>query len=329
MQQARKLNRIYLLSVYMIIPICIVMLLLDQLVLDGFFRSHLPTRPEEWAWWLVIFNTPHIISSFVTILNTEDMRDNGKSYKNIILLLLAISLTIYGIFPLVLSGQAKYQFDILVFAIYGFFTLHHVFSQQFGMSLILGRFPPSPSMKAFKYLAISLSVLLLLHLGLDANGKPFYSYMLYCEITLAALVLFFSLSYFNRSRSWLANTYHIGNVLMVLSSFIFVNLGYGIFALIIPRVIHDLTAFMIYSNHDENRFNISNKSHYIYSFTNKYKLRPLYLSFCIGILVAYLLNLLPITYLIFVLLVVDFFHYYIERHIWKSDGNHRNHLKIS
>jgi hypothetical protein len=303
--------------------------LLDILVCQGSIKLYLPDRPEEWALWLVIFNTPHIISGFITISNKNDISQYGGSFLKVITFLGVISLLVNGVFPSVISNENKYDYQILVFSVYGFFTLYHVFSQQFGISLILGQSAPSTKMNAFKWLSVVLSFLLFVHLGIGYRFEDYIDVIVFFEVVLSILLIVFGLDYLFKSKTIVGKLYHVGNILLVLSSCLFVNMGYGIFALIMPRFIHDLTAFLIYANHDGNRFLNDTQNHYIYFIFNKISVSPIYISALLGVLIAFLINALNPIVLVYFILIIDFFHYYVESKVWKSNSEHRKNLLIS
>lgn len=328
MNKKSVLSSSLLLSIYLIIPLLLVLVVIDLFVLGGQLKQILPDRPEEWAWWLLVFNTPHIISSFITTANQSDWVQYKLRYIKAILVLVVITLLINGLFPALISLEYQFEYGVIVFAIYGFFTLYHVFSQQYGISLILGKAAPSQSMKLFKMSVILLSLVLFIHLGLLQILYKYNTEVLIIELILALFVVILSVNFFRLSKTNKGKIYHLGNVCLVLSVLIFVNTGYGIFALIVPRFIHDITAFLIYSNHDENRFRHSKESHFIYDKVKKLKFSPLYLSISLGVVIAFLINQIPPIYFIYIILVIDFFHYYIERFLWKSGASHRQYLNI-
>lgn len=315
-----EINPLLLISIYAICPILIFIALLDIFIFNRSFQSIMPNQPEEWALWVLIFNTPHIISSFITIANPKDVKKYGSSFLSAIFFIIISSILINGVLKNI--ETYSYFFNTLIFILYGFLTMHHVLSQQYGVSLILGK-SYSRKMFFFKWNLIIISMTLYTHIFFSGGN-----YFIIFEIVLLIGLLYFWCDFFKNSKTKEGKIYHTGNLLLVISVFIFVNTNYDIFAFIIPRFIHDLTAFIIYSNHDKNRFELKNEPHYIYSHINTKLLNPTFLSPILGLIIANLINIISPWILIYILFVVDIFHYFIESKIWKSDSNHRLFLRI-
>src|SRR6478672_8894664 len=66
----------FLLGIYAIVPLCLVAMVLDKLFGNGnLFRNDLPSSPESYFFFQIIFGTPHIIASAVILVaNGEYMR---------------------------------------------------------------------------------------------------------------------------------------------------------------------------------------------------------------------------------------------------------------
>lgn len=154
------INSKHLLGLYLICPILLVITVIDIFLLGSSILNSLPSHPNEWAFWLVIFSLPHIMSSFITIADKDNLSRYGFRISKAIVLLLIISITLNGLIPSNLSGDSLYQYQVLFFIVYGISTIYHVISQQLGISLILCRAPPSASYKAFKLISLALSFIL-------------------------------------------------------------------------------------------------------------------------------------------------------------------------
>jgi hypothetical protein len=122
----------------------------------------------------------------------------------------------------------------------------------------------------------------------------------------------------------------VANAVLVLLAYFFLITGYPLFAFLLPRVIHDLSAFTIYIAHDKNRNEGSAPPNLVYKITSLIKIpTPLacvMLSFIFSYLIHMPENAVTVARLI---TSVTFFHYYIERVIWKRDGLHRKYVKFA
>ena len=120
----------------------------------------------------------------------------------------------------------------------------------------------------------------------------------------------------------LGKIYFLGTHLIPILGVFYVVTGYPILALIVPRVIHDLTAYAYYITHDTNRFK-QKQTNAIYKTTSRFRL-PIFLANpLISIALAYSIVQLNSTTILSVLTCVFFLHYYTESFIWKNDTLHR------
>jgi len=118
------------------------------------------------------------------------------------------------------------------------------------------------------------------------------------------------------------------NLFMFTTVFLLATLEYFIFALIIPRVIHDVTAFIIYSNHDANKYSIK-KNNFIYAKLKSLPVPVWVLSPTLGIAIAFIVNNINPWFALYSVFIFELLHYYIESFIWKKGGTHRSYFKIS
>ena len=61
-----------LLALYAVIPITLLIAAVDTWALNGYLlQNYLPSNPASLLLWAIIFNFPHIISSFITLADDE------------------------------------------------------------------------------------------------------------------------------------------------------------------------------------------------------------------------------------------------------------------
>ncbi len=324
------INPLYLIGLFLICPLLVVTSLVDIVFLDGLIKKILPAKPEDWAFWLVIFNLPHIISSFLTLADKSNVSKYGSRVLKATLLLIFLSILFNGIIPLNLSGSDLYNFQLIFFACYGFATIYHVLTQQLGVGLILSGVAPDSTYRYFKWFSIWLSyILFLLVISGDQifdDRSYFVEYIYYFCTVLLIACLYLSGKIASASKTKVGLIYICSNMFMIMSVFIFATLEYTIFALIVPRFIHDLTAFILYANHDSNKF-ANNNGNYIYRIFNG-RLPIVIISPVIGMVVAAAINSSVAWFLLYSIFIFDFLHYYIESFIWKGGGSHRDFLRI-
>lgn len=316
----------WLLSLYAIVPVIVSLVFVDAWLLDGaMLRQYLPSDPMHWPFWTVIFGLPHIVASLLTMADREYFGHYRKSLSWPLVGFAAIAgLGTFG--PQPLASQALFVF-------LGFYTIYHVLAQQLGLTLMMMGTAPSTLFKAWKWLAIFSGFLIYVtvyassYFGEGAVGSvDWYMILSWLAAALCAGVVMLSLKLSADSRFPIGKWYLWGNVAMLLSTLIVNEIGYTVFVILIPRVIHDVTAFMIYISHDNNR-NKAGPVNIIYRLTHFTRLPPVVLLPVLSMLIAYgMTHFLEYRLVAVVALTVTFLHYYFEGFIWRNPNPHRQHL---
>ena len=368
-QPQAAVSRLLLLSLYSVIPITILLAVIDVVFLDRLLiTQYLPSNPSSLLLWAIIFNFPHIISSFVTLADDEYIPYYKKRFSRALMIIVVAVLTVNMVLPAVLPKPFADGFYLLFFAFFAAYTMYHVLSQQFGIGMMLMKAKPGPTYEWWRYLSTVASTAMY---GMVFAKGPlmqvaFGSYTLFHAVLLFAglfVVLATAVGfYFSRSsKSQIGSYYIYSNLLMVVTTYGFLLAGYDIFVLLIPRFVHDITAFLIYSTHDKNR-NQNVKHNYIYKFLSFIPLSPLILCPVIAIVLAnfiecsaffidlslgfnvlassecqlsriyqpHVSNGLPFSMQLGmqVMFICGLFHYYIEGFVWKRDAIHRHCLSF-
>jgi hypothetical protein len=232
-----------LLGLYAIIPLCILLQLFDGWFWQGFLQQNLPTNPKQFLLFQLLFGTPHIIaSSIVLTSNTEYL----KFYKlKIILMTLAITL-IFGVGSLFIPYKALY---VTVAA----WTVYHVLKQQLGVGRGLYRLPDW----AF-YLLLWLSVTagIFVYIGIFLKNSLDTQQLEWIKLIAGSLcvgLICAGLVCNRYATSQLGKWFLWSNVLLVVSSFYLFVQQYYFLAILVPRLVHDATAYIFYVVHDYNR----------------------------------------------------------------------------
>jgi hypothetical protein len=123
------------------------------------------------------------------------------------------------------------------------------------------------------------------------------------------------------SKSPKGTLYLYANLAMLVAVYAFWELGYAVFVIMIPRFVHDITAFYIYAVHDHNR-NLQTRHNYIYrsfAFASPLILCPVLAIAMSAVLESYVWFVAP-------LLIITLLHYYTESFIWRGDSPHRRQV---
>ena len=244
--------------------------------------------------------------------------------------------------------------------------MYHVLSQQFGIGMMMMGVRPDNRYEHWRYLSATAATLMYLLAFAGPNLKSIHlgEFNLYFIIqTIAAvfvvLASFAGVRLLRDATKRLGAMYVASNILMLYAVWVLCWMEYSVFVVLIPRFVHDLTAFIIYSVHDHNR-NRESQHNFIYKALSFLPFAPVILCPLIAIVLAnavecgaYFLdfslgfnpavnsecfathfytpavaNPLPDHMRIGmqIMFICGFFHYHIESFVWKRESIHRHSL---
>jgi len=232
-----------LLSLYLIIPLCLALQLLDTGLWQSYLKTHLPSSPNHFLLFQILFGTPHIIASAVLLVSNGDY---WRHYQRKIVLMTIALAAFFGIGSLFIPYKAFY---ILVAT----WTVLHVLKQQHGVARGVCRLP------AWAYhllLGLSVTAGIFIYIGiflknsLDVQQTEWLQHLiagLCVGLTGSALLCQrYVKTAFGKGFLW-------ANVLLILSSFYLYAQQYYFLAILVPRLVHDVTAYIFYVTHDYNK----------------------------------------------------------------------------
>lgn len=233
----------FLLSLYAIVPLSLLVLWVDRVAFDSALRQALPSSPGHFLLFQVLFGTPHIVASNLLLLSHRDYIDCFKSR------LLGMSVFIVLAFGV---GSLFIPYKVL-YVISASWTVYHVLKQQHGIAKAVCRLPSW----AF-YLQLWLSVFagIFIYLGIflknSLTAEQAYWVLKFAGILCAMLVV--STMYCQRYvPGWFGRYFLWANTLLVVTSFYVYSERYYFLAILMPRLVHDITAYSFYVTHDVNR----------------------------------------------------------------------------
>ena len=335
--EVRKLTVSFrvLLSLYAIIPLCLLIQLVDIVYLQGYLRESLPTKPTHFLLFQILFGTPHILASTFVLLGT---RDYWVFYRRKVIAMTVAIAVFFGVGSLFIPYQAFY---VLVAG----WTVFHVLKQQHGVVRGICRLP---SWAFYLLLALSVAAGLFIYIGiflknsLDAQQTEWIKQIalilsvglvstgLYCQRYVCTLL--------GRCFLW-------ANILLVISSFYFYVQQYYFFAILVPRLVHDATAYLFYITHDYNKHHQCPQN-FLYRSAARLKLHSFIVlplltfasafvlqaygdqavsaitAFFFGVEVRKVITLGLLGYLALM-------HYYTESFTWKQDSPYRHFIGFS
>lgn len=324
-----------LLGLYSIIPICLFLYLLDSVLWQGALREMLPTKPNQLLLFQVLFGTPHIIASSILLVSNKDYL---HIYQKKLVWMTAALAVFFGVGSLFIPYLGFY---IIVAA----WTVFHVLKQQHGVARGVCRLPDF----AFNCL-LWLSVItgLLIYLGIFLNNQFDANALFYLKtaiISLCFCLVLGALRYQRYVTTSFGRWFLWSNVFLVLSSFYFYTQHYYLFAILIPRLVHDTTAYIFYVTHDYNKHCVVPKNS-IYRLAKRCHVSVFLVLPIISFGLAFLLQIYGdavISYLTQTVFGVDIrkaitlgfvgylslMHYYTESFTWKQDSPYRQFIGFS
>ncbi len=324
-----------LLSLYLIIPLCLALQLMDVGLWQGYLKAHLPTSPSQFLLFQILFGTPHIIASTLVLVSNNDY---WRHYQRKILVMTVALAAFFGVGSLFIPYKALY---VLVAA----WTVLHVLKQQHGVARGVCRLP------AWAYhLLLWLSVVagIFIYIGiflknsLDAQQVEWLKHIIggLC-IGLAGSALLcqrYVKTTFGKIFLW-------ANVLLILVSFYLYAQQYYFLAILMPRLVHDVTAYIFYVTHDYNKHNLQPQNS-LYRFSTACHLPIMLVLPVLSFAITYILqaygdawaNHLAEFFLgtevrkvvsLGLIGYLGLMHYYTESFTWKQDSPYRQFIGFS
>ncbi len=305
-----------LLALYAVIPLVLLLVMVDMVVWGGAMMRALPRLPESLIWWSLLFPFPHIIASYFSFFDRAYL----TSYRNRIIQV-AIPL---GVGTAILGVYAP-EIMFLLFVLY---SMVHITFQQTGLTQLMLQ----QSGKLFVWwkwvLVLGATTLYLsLYPSVLSSFLSTFALPLLLSSSLVAILMAYVLtrgttSLVGRWYAWLTTALIPLSVLMLY-------LGYPVFAILIPRAVHDLTAFVFYLTHDLNRnsTDIHNFLYMPFIEPRTILLLPV-LMLCFSVGIVYALFQAPLIGGS-ILVVCSVVHYYIESFMWKKGSPHRAQIAFS
>ena len=327
-QLAHVIDCRWLLALYAVIPVSLLIVFTDAWLFQGrALHQYIPDQPERWPFWTVIFGLPHIIASLITMADREYLHHYRRT-------LLWPTLIFAGIASAGMLGPQPMSYNLL-FIFLAFYTIYHVLAQQLGLTLMMMATAPSRTFKTWKWLsvlagfAIYINVYGAQYIGnISVAGVSLYDLLTYIAAAICAALVVLAIRLTPTSRHRIGIWYLWGNVALIISALLINEIGYTLFVILIPRVIHDVTAYIVYITHDRNR-NRLDQVNSIYRLTRFTRLSPVVLLPVLSVAVAFMLtrhHQYPIVTI--AMLTVTFLHYYFEGFIWRGANPHRRYVNF-
>lgn len=312
-----KISPSVLLSFYAIIPVAVFLAALDHFYFNNHYRNHLPMSPEHLFWFTLFFVAPHIYANHFSLLDA----DYWKFYKSHILIILP-AIAAFGYFAPKVWGPAAFGL------FYSIWQMKHAINQQFALAPMLSA-KPDRYYTYWKWLGIILGITM--YAGLAPEDIHFEVKNIIVYISIFTILPFIFLTYktSEQCKNFLGSAYIWANFLMVETGIILYLCDYSFCALLIPRIVHDLTAFYFYSVHDHNR-NMTYQHNLLYRWFSFTRIPVAVLCPLLACLILLPFNFDPKPGWFWVFSpIISMSHFYLESVTWKYGTPHRQQISLA
>lgn len=313
-----------LLGLYSIIPLCLLLQLSDSFFLKGALLENLPSSPSHFMLFQILFGTPHILASSILLVSN---RNYLEFYKPKLIGMTLFIIAFFGIGSLFIPYVALY-------IITACWTVYHVLKQQIGVGRSVYRLPNS---LFYSLLWFSVGAGCFIYMGIFLKNTVNAEQAEWIKLAAASLcicllaITFFCQRYIDNN---LGKTFLWANTLLVLGSFYFYTQHYYFLAILMPRLVHDATAYIFYISHDYNK-HAQQPQNWLYQTAKRCNIHiflvlPLLSAFLTFVLQVYGNDLVSfITRVLFeveirkavtlgIIGYLSLMHYYTEAFIWKN-----------
>jgi hypothetical protein len=307
-----------LLSIYLVVPVAFALVLCDLFVFGGRLRRALPHHPDQIAFFTIFFNLPHIVASHLIFADRQYLVHYRRQ-------LLGFSLGLAVVTP-ILYVLAQ---PVLVVAAL-LYTYFHVLSQQIGLTGAQLR-TADRSFVAWKWTMILVGVGgYVCSIEPNVPGQKVRAWFALGALVLIVPSFFLAARLHRLAKSEGPRRYLWANQAMICGMLVFALIGYPFFAVLMARVVHDLTAFYVYGVHDHNRHAAGIRGNLLYRVSGALGIPTFVLGPVVAIGIAFVvMRLLPTMASLWTVYVLSAFHYYLEGVVWKRGTPHRAHASFA
>jgi hypothetical protein len=295
----------WLAALYLLVPLCAGVLALDELAWHGALRKMLPPTPNALVGFTAVFVLPHIFASLFTFADREYI----AAYR---------SRLVWGIPAIIALTAALFVIGgpVPQIVFWGT-TLWHVLAQQTGIARVFLRAPGRLSSVWGWSLVVAFT-----GGGIGLFWRP----AMLPSLVLLALSTVLCVPVAFRTKSRTGFFYVWGTQSMTILTATAALLGHPFLAILLPRVVHDVTAFIFYVVHDHNRNREASRNFVLRTFS--FTRLPV---FVLALLVPLSVNLvfqLSTAGVESVVIALSFFHYFTESFMWKRHALHRHQVPV-
>ncbi len=324
-----------LLGLYLIIPLSVVLYLVDGYFWDFYIKSILPNRPSDFLLFQILFGTPHIVASAILLTSNKDY---FQHFKLKIIVMTVLIILVFGIGSLFIPYRVLYIMAAC-------WTVYHVFKQQHGIGKGVCQLPAW----AFYWLLwLSVSAGIFIYIGIFLKNSLDVYQTEWVKLIAGTLTIGLILSSILCQRyvkTTFGKCFLWSNTLLIVSSFYMYTQQYYFLAIIIPRLVHDATAYVFYVAHDYNKHH-QKPQNAIYKYAARCNLHVFLVLPLISFVLTYFLQAYGdelfnlITQFFFSTKIhqaitlglvgyLSLMHYYTEAFTWQAGSPYRKYIRFT
>ena len=324
-----------ILGLYLIIPICIAVYLADVFIWGNYLKSILPSSPTHFILFQILFGTPHIIASAIMLTSNKEYL---QFFKPKLLGMTAIIIVVFGFGSLFIPYKALYIIATC-------WTVYHVLKQQHGIAKGVCRLP---TWAFYWMLWLSVTAGIFIYMGIFLKNSLDVQQAVWIELIAGTLTIGLILSSVLCQRyvsSQFGKYFLWANTLLIVSSFYFYTQQYYFLAILVPRLVHDATAYVFYVSHDYNKHH-QVPQNILYKYAVRCNLHVFVVLPLISFSLTYLLQAYGdawvniITQFLFgaeiykaitlgLIGYLSLMHYYTESFTWQANSPYRRYIRFS
>ena len=317
---------------YSIIPVCLILQWLDTSLWNGYLSHSLPSSPSHFILFQILFGTPHILASALLMTTNRDYFRHFR--KKVFFMSIALAIVL-GIGNLILPYHLLY---IMVAS----WTVYHVLKQQHGIARGVCRLPEF-NFNGLLWSSVTAGILIYIGIFLNLSlSEQQALWVLRISAVLCTVLLLFSIASHSKIETRFGQLFMWSNSFLVFTSFYLYSQQYYFLAILVPRIVHDTTAYLFYVTHDYNKHHQSPKN-LLYRSAKHLNIPLVAVLPVLSFLLAFFLQAYGneifrvITGVLFgyeiynfaTLIIIGYFalmHYYTESFTWKKDSPYRNYI---
>lgn len=304
----------WLIALYAIVPFCLLIALFDWLVLQGALTRVLPADPHSMRWFTLLFMLPHIFASMLILADLEYIEHYRRR--------LAVTLPLLLLASVALPALLGWTAFMVIIAIY---TIYHLMAQQAGIAAMLAE---NRCLWHRLWGGISFVFLTVIYLLVLVPVPPGSAWIDMVLAGLGAALILSTWQAYSGSRTSIGAGYICANSAMLLACLLFYYVQMPFFLILMPRVVHDITAFLVYVAHNTNRA-VARAPSAMGLLQRLVPLPVMYLTPLAGIGLTVMVTYLFQSHMMVLLPFMALFHYHWEAVMWRSGSPLRQHLLLS